>query len=740
MPRRDGARDDGFASSPRDREKGAGQSPDPARIDGDVDDEVHFHIERKVEALVRAGMSREDARREALRRFGDVDRIKEQMTTMTRKREERRRKTEAWDALRLDVAYALRQLARSPGFTAVAILTLTLGIGATTAIFSVVDGILLRPLPFEKSEQLVAVWSDWTARGGPADEWPNFPNLWGLREQSTSLAGVGITAGSSGTLTGVDGPAEFIQGAAVNYDMFASVLRVEPEIGRGLAPEDDQPGTPRVILLSHGLWTRAFGADPGIVKRTITLNGNPFEVIGVMGESFRPPPVLQGDYWIPLKQDMTNFTCGIGGACLQSIARLADGATIESARAEAEQIAGRQTQQEPAENAGIKWTLRPLQEDLVANARVGLFVVLGAAGFVLLIACVNQASLLLARGTGRRAELAVRSAIGAGRGRIVTQLMVESMVLALLGGLTGIGAAYLLTDLLVTLAPAGTPRIDEVAVDARVLGFAALITMLSGLFFGIVPALRIAGRGLHNSLREGGRGDSRAAGVRIRQGLVVAQVGLALMLLTGSGLLLRTFQNLREVDLGFRPEGVLSFRVNLPAARYEPGEPILAFHRELEEKLGAIPGVESAALTTSLPLGGFNTDRGFTIQGRPVPPPDQSQTVWFQGVTPELMQTIGTSVVQGRGITAADVGDAPGVVVVNEAFAKRYFPSGDALGQHVNFADPAAPVWNEIVGVAQDVKHFGLRGERVPRCTSRSRSCARGPRSTWYARTSRWRA
>jgi predicted permease len=525
------------------------------------------------------------------------------------------------------------------------------------------------------------------------------------------LEAVGIRSGSSGTLTGLDGPAEFVRGAAVSYDMFARVLRVEPELGRGFTEEEDRPGAPRAMLLSHGLWLRAFGADPEIVNRAITMNDLPYTVIGVMARDFRPPPMLAGDYWTPLRMDMSDYTCGLGNACLQAIARLAEGATFEGARAEAQQIARRQEMEAPDANASLSWTLRPLQEDLVSDARVGLLVTLGAAAFVLLIACVNQASLLLARATVRRSELAIRSAIGAGRGRIVSQLMVESMVLALLGGAVGIAFAYLLTALLVTFAPPGTPRIDEVGVNGRVLAFAVTTALFSGVFFGIIPSLRSAGRGLHDSLRDGGRGDPRAAGIRLRQGLVAAQVALALLLLTGSGLMLRSLQKLYEVDLAFRPEGVLTFRLNLPAARYPAGEPLVAFEREMVEKLAAIPGVESAAMTTALPLAGLDSDMGFTIEGRPVPAPDQMQSVWYQTVSPSLLETLGTPVVMGRGIQATDDASAPPVVVVNETFARRYFPGESAVGKRLNFDNPAEPIWWEIVGVAHDAKHFGVRDE-----------------------------
>jgi len=361
-------------------------------------------------------------------------------------------------------------------------------------------------------------------------------------------------------------------------------------------------------------------------------------------------------------------------------------------------------------NAGAGWNLQPLQADLVANARVGLLVLLGAAACVLLIACVNQANLLLARGTSRRSELAVRSALGAGQRRIVSQLLTESLFLAVLGGAAGVGGAYLLTDVLVALAPQGTPRIEDVVVNGRVLAFAAAVTFLSGIAFGLLPALR-ASIGLADELKEGGRGSTRAGGVRARNVLVAAQVALALVLLVGSGLLIRTFDNLRRLDLGFEPQGVLAFRVTLPAARYEDRSALLSFFPLLEERLAAVPGVTSVGATSNLPLGGLNSDVSFTIEGRPVPPPDQLQAVWFRRVTPAFHETLRVPIVRGRGIRASDDAEAPRVVVINETLARRYFPGEDPIGRRLNLGDAEDPVWWEIVGVAKDVKHFSLRGE-----------------------------
>jgi putative ABC transport system permease protein len=393
------------------------------------------------------------------------------------------------------------------------------------------------------------------------------------------------------------------------------------------------------------------------------------------------------------------------------MARLAEGVTLEAARREADDLGRRFEEEDPEANAGTGWNLQPLQADLVADARTGLIVLLGAALFVLLMACVNEASLLLARGTSRRGELAVRSALGAGQGRIAVQLLTESVLLALIGGAVGIGVAYLLTDLLVALAPAGTPRIDEVAVNGRVLAFAAVTTLFAGLLFGLFPALRGSSGSLHDALREGGRGDTGSGGARARQVLVAAQVALALVLLVGSGLLIRSFDNLRSVDLGFDPEGVLAFQVSLPSADYENAAALRAFHSVVHERLAALPGVSSVGATANLPLAGFDGDTGFTIEGRPVPPPGRSQAVWFRRVTPPLHETLRIPIVRGRGIQPGDDEQAPRVVVVNETLVRRYFPDQDPIGQRLNFNDPDEPIWWEIVGVAKEVKHFSIRDE-----------------------------
>lgn len=682
------------------RERAPGMEPE-------LEDEVRFHLEKRVDALVAEGWSRADAEIEARRRFGDVDRVKRGMRRMT-KRKERRMRMGFWRAaLVQDVRYALRALKQKPLFTALVAVTLALGIGVNTAIFSVVDGILFRPLPFPEPDELVVLWTDVTARGGPDDEWFSYANFRDLRDQAGSLEAAAAWGGWSPTWTNTDEPQQ-LRAAVVTEGMISDVLRIDPLVGRTLLPEDHLPGAPGRVLISHGFWERAFGRDPSVPGTTLTLMDEPYEVVGVMPAGFLPPFVPEAELWIP-EAPPENAEQSRGGFSWRVMARLADDVSLDRASSEVGELGARLQQAFPESNTGMTFRAVSLQNDMVADTRAGLLVLLGAVGLVLLVACVNVANLLLSRASGRTQELAVRSALGAGRSRIFGQVLTESFVLACLGGVLGIGLAFWGTGLLVALAPEGTPRIAEVAVDGRVLAFTGAVTVLSGLLFGLAPAFRVTRTDLHVDLRDGGRSGMSGAGGRLRSGLVVAQVSLAMVLLVGAGLLVRSFQNLRTTDLGFDPAGVVTMQVSLPASRYPDAESIRTFTEALDERLSAIPGVEATGITSTIPLIGFDSDVGILVEGRPLPAPGEGDAAWFRRVTPGYLEAMRMSMVQGRWFTEEDGPDAGRVVVINETAAANLFPGENPIGKRINYDSDTNPVWRDVIGIVRDIRNFGVR-------------------------------
>ena len=687
----------------------------PFKKDGirqEVDEELRFHLEMRTERCQREGLAPTDARDEARRRFGDFEQVREEVEEMMRKRMKATRKSDLIDDGRRDVAFAARQLLRNPGFSAVAMLTIALGIGSTTAIFSVVDGIMLRPLAYEEPDELVMIWADYTRRDVVLPdlrrEWLSWPNFSDFRDEVSAVEAASTFSGWTPTLTGA-GDAEQLNGVRFSHGMFSDVLGVDPAIGRGFLPEEDGPDGPSVTLLSDGFWKRAYGGDPSVVGSDILLSGQPYTVVGVMPASFLPPSFLGTDLWTPLQFDLSNGG-GRGSAFLRSVGRLADGSSLELARSQATDLGSRLEQQFPEANTGVGYSVYPLRFDMVQQTSAALWVLLGAVGFVLLIACVNVANLLLARGASRRAELAIRVALGAGRGRILSQLLTESLLMAVVGGAIGVGLAYVGTDILVGLAPTGTPRIDEVAVDGRILVFAAAVTALAGLIFGALPALRASRTEPATSLREGARGASGVRAGRLRNTLVIGQVALALILLVGAGLLIRSFENLQNVELGFEPEGVLTLQTQMPGLRYPDAASRHDFMRPLEERLSAIPGVEAVGSVTNLPLAGLDGDVSFQVEGQPVPEPGQPQAVWLRRITPNYFDAMGLELVSGRPFNIADTDDQPQVVIINKTLEDDFF-DGNALGKRVNVNNRDNPVWREIVGVAGDIKNFGIRAE-----------------------------
>jgi putative ABC transport system permease protein len=605
-------------------------------------------------------------------------------------------------------------LTRRPGFTVVAVLALALGIGANSAIFSVVNAVLLRPLPYDEPERLVMVWERRPRQN--RDAGPVSPaDFLDWQAQSQSFASMAAYWPTEFNLTGVGEP-EQISSQLVTPAFF-EVLKVKAALGRTLLPEADQPGGQHVVVLSHGLWQRRFGADPGVVGRALTLNDESFTVVGVMPQGFQYPDKSTEMWTIP-KQVLpeTSLTGKPDPTLARSlhylsvIARLREGVSVGQSQAEMEAIASRLEQQYPTENTGHTARVVSLHEQLVGDVRPALLVLLGAVGFVLLIACANVANLLLARAAARHKEMSIRTALGAGRLRLIRQMLTESGLLSCLGGACGLLLALWGVDLLVWLSPENLPRLGEIGLDARVVGFTFAVSVLTGLVFGLAPALQASRLDLVSSLKEGGRSSQEGFGRhRMRSLLIVLEVALALVLLVGAGLMLRSFQRIQQVDPGFNPNNVLALEISLPRSKYPRKEQIRNFYNQVTERVSTLPGVESVAATWMLPLSGQDAGRGFDIEGYS-PAPNERVNAAFSAVTPRYFRTMEIPVRAGREFTEQDGPTGQSVVIVNETLAQRYFPGGDALGKRIKLRGDDNP-WLTIVGVASDVKHTELTAQ-----------------------------
>jgi len=616
------------------------------------------------------------------------------------------------DGLIRDIRYAARTLMRAPTFTIVAVLTLAFGIGANTAIFSVVDGVLLRALPYDAPDELVTVWLDMTRRDGPDREWFTPADFVDYRAEPGLFQEMGAWGGFGPTLTGLGTPT-VLTGAAVTEGMFERVLRVTPLLGRGFSIDEDRPDGPSVVVLSHSFWQDRFGGDPDALGRSISLSEQPFVIVGIMPEGFEPPFVPNAEVWVPLQVDPSR--CGYGCFSIRTVARMQAGMSLDAARERANAVAARTAEAQPAANGMVGASVFALRDDLVRTAEQGLWVLLGAVTFVLLIACTNVANLLLARGAARESEFAVRIALGADRGPILRQLFTESLLLASAGGIIGLGIAAWGTEALLALAPPLTlPGLQDVGMDARILGFTSLIAIGTGLVFGFFPAIRASRADVYSGVRRGGGASN--GGQRLRTGLVVTQVGMALMLMVGAGLLLRSFQRLNTAELGFDTEGVLAVSLALPGGRYDQGAERIRFFQELIGGLQQIPGVSSVGGTNSLPLAGNDGDSDFMVEGAAPREATDPAVAWIRRVTPDYFRTMDMQLLDGRGFTDSDDALATRVVIVNETLARRYmdFPARPAVGQRVNFGDPSDPQWRTVVGVAKDTRHFGIRDGTRP--------------------------
>ena len=605
-------------------------------------------------------------------------------------------------ALIQDVAYSLRRLRKAPGFALVAVATLALGIGANAAIFSAVNAVLLRPLPFAEPGRLVVVNHVW--KGRPVVVSPQ--NFLDFESETRSFDALAVYDTDSATLTGRGEPVQLATGET--SVAFFDVLRVTPAVGRGFRPGENEPGHNRVVVLSQGLWRERFGADPAVVGQSVILDGMPHTIVGVAPPGFDFPRGRA--LWRPLEYDARFRTQSRGAWYLSAIGRLRPGASTDSARAEAETIGARLAAAYPDANEGLGLTVRPLLEAMVGKVRTPLLVLLGAVGLVLLIACANVANLLLSRAAAREGELAVRSAMGAGRGRLVRQLLTEASVLGLLGAAAGLVVAAWSGELILALEPRDVPRLDQIRLDPVVVAFTLGCALLTTVVFGTIPAILATRRSSVVGLREGGRGLLSGRGGRMRRGLAVAEMALAVTLLAGAGLLLRSFSELSRVDPGFRSDSVLVFHLGLPDGRYPEGSPRTMFYSRMLETLGALPGVQSAAATMAVPLRGFGFSFSFAVDGRPEVPPAQQPTLETRVVTASYFRTLGIPVVSGREFAETDDASAPRVVVISREAVRRHFPGQDPIGQRIRLGwGPAEDkVGGIVVGVVGDVKEAGL--------------------------------
>ena len=614
------------------------------------------------------------------------------------------------ETLLQDVRYGLRMIWKNPGFTFVAVMALALGIGANTAIFSVVNAVVLRPLPYRDSNNLVVIWGNLN-RPGLEEIVQSAPEYVDLRARNRAFDEVAAYDTQGFNLTGLDEP-ERVQGAVVTSSLFP-LLGIEPERGRAFSAEEDQPGHEQVVILSHGLWQRRFGSDTNLVGKTITLDGKSVNVVGIMPAGFNFPDNTI-EVWKPVAFDADLLSENNRGShFLTVIGRLKPGVTLEQAQADVSSVARGITQEHSGNYPnGFGATVKTLHEQTVGDVRTALFVLLVAVGFVLLIACANVANLLLARATARQKEVAIRTALGASRLRVIRQLLTESVLLSLMGGALGLLFAMWGVDVLVALGPASIPRLDEIGLDARVFAFTAIVSVLTGLLFGLAPALQASRTDLNESLKEGGRstGEGRA---RVRGVLVVSEFALALLLLTGAGLMIRSFARLREVNPGFRPENLLTMRIVLPQSKYTTFQKGQTFFQELFERLKNQRGVKSVGAINQIPFGGGGGDRSFFIEGRPVPENQSAPDEQLRFVSADYFGTMGISVIKGREFSDRDVPDATRVAIVNDALARKYWPNESPVGKRIAFGRDAKNWW-EIVGVVANVRYKGLDAQEKP--------------------------
>ena len=669
----------------------------------DVEREIALHLELRAKEFEAEGMTPEAARAAALEAFGDRTEIESEVAEIRERTVEERRSREWMEELTQDVRVALRMLARSPAFTIVAVLTLAVGIGANTAIFGVMRSVLLRPLPYAEPEQLVQIWTDHRALGRADPEWLAPPEFLDIRDQSKAFASVAAYQGWAPDITGTGEP-ESLTGLSVTGHYF-QMLRAAPHIGRLLEPADDDAATEPVVVLGHALWTRRFGADPSVIGRVVTLSGTPWTVVGVLSPGFRAPiQTITPEIFRAVRRP-PDSPCGRGCINIRAIGRLKPGVTLEAAHADLSAIFARMAKEYPETNDKVGAWLVPLHQQLTGSSRAAILTLAAAVGLVLLIGCVNLANLLLVRSATRAREIGVRAALGAGRGRLMRQLLTESAVLAVIGGVVGLAVGIAGTRVLATLVPEDVRRVQDIGIDATVLAFAGAITILSAAMFGVFPALQSVRSALSQSVRGGREGGTRAA-ARTRGALVVTQLAMAVMLLVGAGLLLRSFMNIQRVNLGYRADGVAMTRVVFPGARYQDARAVLGAVDNLLARLRANPDIRTAEVTDLPVLSVGDQDIA------PVPLGDEGTTqlppsLWIRSVSPGYLQAMQMRLVAGRPFTTDDRQGGELVGILNEYAAERYFPGKDPIGRVLlRSRGPDAPRVT-IVGVVANGRQDG---------------------------------
>ena len=610
-----------------------------------------------------------------------------------------------------DIRYSIRGLRKRPGFTLLVVLVLALAIAANSSIFSIVNAVILKPLSFKDPQQLVWIWA---TRKTVSRAFFSIPNFIDTRDQNQTLAELAPLAIWPANLTG-QGEAERLQGVRISANAM-QMLGVKPSVGRALTTEDDDANNGRVVMLSYSLWQRRFGGAGETLGKSLTLNGDPYTVIGILPPRFVIPNA-ETEILVPLRMDQDPRRTERGSNFLRVLARLKPGVTAAQAQADLTAISNRLRDQYPDDNDNLTPPrVLALQDEVVGSYREGLWLILSAVVIVLLIACANLANFQLARAASRRREMTIRAALGARRLVLIRQLLIESMLLAILGGGTGLLLSFWAKDLLLALSPTDFPRAAAVNIDGPVLLFSILITLFAGLGLGLAPAIQHTRNDLNSELKEGGRDQAGVTKNHVRSLLIVSEIALSLMLLVGAGLLLKSFARLRGVSPGFDPSNILAVRFSLPAARYSSGASVKLFYDKMAERLAGLPGVEEVSAASALPLSGMIARTTFTIAGRPAAQSSETPFAQHRWVGPAYFQTMRIPLVSGRDLTDRDNEQAPGVIVIDQALQRRFFGAQQPLGAHVliNMGDGNPAREYEVVGIVEDVKHMGLTDESTP--------------------------